>query len=156
MLLQRWEAEIPRITTRSWVRHSHHWVTREQDSGNSTCGEKMSLKKGHREVSDQKFAFSQRDEVKKPYVRLPIFIFVDCYNENLTGSKKIFILINLNLLRQNDNFRRTRKKSLLKTMWEKKKMLVTSIFFFSHNVFYLMKHNFRILSNIWFVVCKCF
>ena len=28
------------------------------------------------------------------------------------------------------------KGRLLKALWEKKKMLVTSIFFFSHNVFY--------------------
>ena len=48
------------------------------------------------------------------------------------------------------------EKSLLKRLWEKKKMLVTSIFFFSHNVFYSMKQNFNVLSNIWFVVCKCF
>ena len=33
-------------------------------------------------------------------------------------------------------------------MWEKKKMLVTSIFFFSHNVFYHMKDNFNISSKI--------
>ena len=33
----------------------------------------------------------------------------------------------------------TEGKSLLKTLWEKKKMLVTNIFFFSHNVFYPMK-----------------
>ena len=33
------------------------------------------------------------------------------------------------------------EKGLLKTSWEKKKMLVTSIFFFSHNVFYPMKDN---------------
>ena len=46
--------------------------------------------------------------------------------------------------------------SLLKTLWEKKKMLVTSIFFFSHNVFYPMKDNFKILSYIQFVACKCF
>ena len=35
-------------------------------------------------------------------------------------------------------------------------MLVTSIFLFSHNVFYPMKHNFNVMSNIKFVVCKCF
>ena len=29
-------------------------------------------------------------------------------------------------------------------------MLVTSIFFFSHNVFYPMKHNFNVLSYIEF------
>ena len=42
---------------------------------------------------------------------------------------------------------RTGGKSLLKTLWEKKKMLVTSIFFFSHNIFYRMKDNFNVLSN---------
>ena len=33
-------------------------------------------------------------------------------------------------------------------LWEKKKMLVISIFFFSHIVFYPLKDNFNILSNI--------
>ena len=51
-----------------------------------------------------------------------------------------------NSLPQNDDFWRTGGNSLLKTSWEKKKMLVTSIFFFSHNVFYPMKDNFNILS----------
>ena len=54
-----------------------------------------------------------------------------------------------------DDFWRTGGKNLLKTRQEKK-MLVTSIFFFSHNVFYPMKHNLNMLSNIWYVVCKCF
>ena len=45
-------------------------------------------------------------------------------------------------------FHALEEKSLLKTFWEKKKMLVTSIFFFSHNVFYPMKDKFIILSNI--------
>ena len=42
------------------------------------------------------------------------------------------------------------EKVSLKHLWEKKKMpvLVTSIFFFSHNVFYPMKDNFDILSDI--------
>ena len=40
------------------------------------------------------------------------------------------------------------EKCLLKTLWGKKKMLATSIFFFSHNVFYPMKHNLNVLSNI--------
>ena len=48
----------------------------------------------------------------------------------------------------NDDFWRTGGKSLLKTLWEKKKMMVTSFFFFSHNVFYPMKDNFNILSNM--------
>ena len=48
------------------------------------------------------------------------------------------------------------EKSLLKTLWEKKKMLVTSIFFFSHNVFYPMKHNFNVLSNICLLSANAF
>ena len=45
---------------------------------------------------------------------------------------------------------------MLKTLWEKEKMLVTSIFFFSHNVFYQSQKEFLFLSYIYFVVCKCF
>ena len=48
-----------------------------------------------------------------------------------------------NPLPHNDNFWR-----LLKTLWEKKKMLVTSIFFFSHNIFYSIEHTCNVLSSI--------
>ena len=56
----------------------------------------------------------------------------------------------LNPLPHDDDFWRTGGKRLLKTLWEKKKMLLTSIFFFSHNVFYPMKHNSNVtsMSNI--------
>ena len=40
--------------------------------------------------------------------------------------------------------------------WEKEKMLVTSIFSFSHNVFYSVKERNSYFSNLYFVVCKCF
>ena len=56
--------------------------------------------------------------------------------------------LSLNPLPHNDDFLRTGENSLLKTLWEKKKMLVTSIFFFSHNVFYPIKDHFNGLSNI--------
>ena len=59
-------------------------------------------------------------------------------------------------LPHNDDFWLTGGKILLKTLWKKKKMLVTSICFFSHNVFYPMKDNLNIMSNNPFVVCKCF
>ena len=39
---------------------------------------------------------------------------------------------------------------------EKEKMLVTSIFSFSHNVFYPLQSNFLFFRHIYFVVCKCF
>ena len=42
------------------------------------------------------------------------------------------------------------KDRLLKTLWEKEKMLVTSIFFFSHNVFYASQDKFQLLRNIYF------
>ena len=46
---------------------------------------------------------------------------------------------------------------LLKTLWEKEKMLVTSIFSFSHSVFYPIKNRNHYFTNILLiVVCKCF
>ena len=48
------------------------------------------------------------------------------------------------------------ERELLKTLWKKEKMLVTSIFSFSHNVFYPITYKFRHFSHIWIVVCKCF
>ena len=46
--------------------------------------------------------------------------------------------------------------SLLKTQWEKEKMPVTSIFSFSHSVFYSIKEINHHFSNFQFVICKCF
>ena len=48
------------------------------------------------------------------------------------------------------------KEVFFKTLWEKEKMLVTSIFSFSHNVFYSIKDRNYHLCYISFVVCKCF
>ena len=45
-------------------------------------------------------------------------------------------------------------KGLLKTLWEKKKMLVTSIFFFSHNVFLHLRDKFNLWSMSWYYFCK--
>ena len=49
----------------------------------------------------------------------------------------------------------TRERRLLKTFWEKEKMLVTSIFSFSQNVFHLSQNIIQILSHIYFVVFAC-
>ena len=46
----------------------------------------------------------------------------------------------------NDTFWRPRETSLLKTLWEKEKLLITSNFSFSHSVFY----QFEYLSAIFF------
>ena len=45
---------------------------------------------------------------------------------------------------------------LLKTLWEKEKMMVTSIFSFSHNAFYPIKDKSYSLHHIYFAVCTCF
>ena len=47
------------------------------------------------------------------------------------------------------------RKRLLKTFWEKEKILVSSIFSFSHNVFYSLQTKFQIFIHIYFVVCEC-
>ena len=56
----------------------------------------------------------------------------------------------------NPDFQRPWESSLLKTLWEKEKMLVTSIFSFSHIVFYPSQIKFPFFGHIYFVVCKCF
>ena len=46
--------------------------------------------------------------------------------------------------------------SLLKTLWEKEKLLVTSNFFFSHSVFLAFGELFAIFIKFEIVVCKLF
>ena len=46
--------------------------------------------------------------------------------------------------------------SLLKTLWEKEKLLVTSNFSFSHSVFYTFRELLAIFIMLGIVVCKLF
>ena len=48
------------------------------------------------------------------------------------------------------------EKEHLKTLWKKEKMLVTSIFFFSYNVFYTIKYRKHHFSKIYFFSCIYF
>ena len=50
----------------------------------------------------------------------------------------------------------TQERSLLKTVWEKEKKLVTSNFAFFNDAFYSVKDRNHHLSYNSFVVCKCF
>ena len=52
-------------------------------------------------------------------------------------------------------FNGSHKEALWK-QWEKEKMLVTSIFFFSHKVFYCSHNNISVFRHICIVICKCF
>ena len=48
------------------------------------------------------------------------------------------------------------RSSLLKTLWEKEKLLVTSNFSFSHNVFYLFGELSAMFIKFKIVICKVF
>ena len=65
-------------------------------------------------------------------------------------------LIHLNPFPNKPWFSRVCSTSLLKTRWEKKKLLVTSNFFFSHSVFYPFIEISAILIKSEIVVCKLF
>ena len=53
-------------------------------------------------------------------------------------------------------FLRVCSTSLLKTLWEKKKLLVTSNFFFFHSVFYPLGEHSATFIKFKIVVCKLF
>ena len=53
-------------------------------------------------------------------------------------------------------FLRVCSTSLLKTPWEKEKLLVTSNFSFSHSVFYLFRELTAVFITFEIVVCKLF
>ena len=53
-------------------------------------------------------------------------------------------------------FLRVNSTSLLKTLWEKEKLLITSNFSFSHSVFYLFGELSAIFITSEIVVCKLF
>ena len=57
-------------------------------------------------------------------------------NSFTLDESKICCFERVNPFPHNDTFRRPWETSLLKTLWEKEKLLVTSNFSFSHSVFY--------------------
>ena len=62
----------------------------------------------------------------------------------------------LTLFQTNPGFLRVCSTSLLKTQWEKEKLLVTSNFSFSHSVFYPFRELSAIFIKFEIVVCKLF
>ena len=53
-------------------------------------------------------------------------------------------------------FLRVCSTNLLKTLWEKEKLLVTSNFFFSHSVFYSFGELSAVFIEFEIIVCKLF
>ena len=72
--------------------------------------------------------------------------------KNSGCSKPTFVMI----IRFNSFTTQSPLLTAWKTLWEKEKMLVTSIFSFLNDVLYPMKGIFHVFSKIKFVVCKCF
>ena len=64
--------------------------------------------------------------------------------------------IELTLSQTSPGFYVSSRISLLKTLWEKEKLLVTSNFSFSHSVYYPSENFFAIFIKIEIVVCKLF
>ena len=62
----------------------------------------------------------------------------------------------LNPFPHNDTFWHPWETNLLKTLWEKEKLLVTSNFSFSHSVFYPFQNFSAIFIKFEIVVCKLF
>ena len=62
----------------------------------------------------------------------------------------------LNLFPNKPWFLHVCSTSLLKTLWEKEKLLVTSNFSFSHSVFYLSEELSSIFIKSKIVICKLF
>ena len=59
------------------------------------------------------------------------------------ASKGVIVWEWVNSLPHDHDIKQPCMRSLLKRLWEKEKMLVNSIFTFSHNVFYFSRKNFN-------------
>ena len=84
--------------------------------------------------------------------------YIDRISKDLQTTKYIF-LKNFNLFNTFRNktwFLRVCSTSLLKTLWEKEKLLVTNNFSFSHSIFYPFRELSTIFINFKIVICKLF
>ena len=77
-------------------------------------------------------------------------------NDRAENDKMDMYKQGITLFRTSPRFVRVCGISLLKTLWEKKKLLVTSNFFFSHSVFYPFEELSAIFTKLKIVVCKLF
>ena len=85
-----------------------------------------------------------------------------CCKRSITVLKKVLWLAytvlvpSFNPFPNKPLFLRVCSTSLLKKLWEKEKLLVTSIFSSSHGVFYMFEELFSIFVKFEIVVCKLF
>ena len=71
-------------------------------------------------------------------------------------SQKFIVWERVNPFPHNDTFWRPWETTLLKTLWEKEKLLVTSNFSFTHSVFYPCRELSDIFIKFKIVVCRLF
>ena len=86
-------------------------------------------------------------------------IFPQCFFFFISGAKSKNILrgyVAFNLSLNKPCFLRVCSTSLLKTLWEKEELLMTSNFSFSQSVFHTFGDLFSILIKFRIVVCKLF
>ena len=82
-------------------------------------------------------------------------------NQPTIQTLQSFVIMNIvkltiNPFPYNDTFWRPWETSLLKTLWEKKKLFVTSNFSFTHSVFYQFRELSAISIKFEIVVCSPF
>ena len=78
------------------------------------------------------------------------------YDLDMIDTDKLWAGITGLILYTIRNFNDLKGESFLKTLREKEKLLLTSIFSFFNNVFYSSQHKFQFLHLNYFVVCKWF
>ena len=85
-------------------------------------------------------------------------LFPQCFQKaSFSGSLKVRIeWCRVNLFPNKPWFLRVCSTDLLKTMWEKENLLVTSNFSFSHSVYYLFGELSTIFIKFEIVVCRLF
>ena len=74
----------------------------------------------------------------------------------MTDGYKVFLALSVNPFQNKPWFLRVCSTSLLKTLWEKEKLLIVSNFSFFHRVFYLFDELSALFIKCEIVVCKPF
>ena len=88
--------------------------------------------------------------------QMPSSLLASEFSPFLTMFSNAFFLGPFNPFPLKNTFWRPWETNLLKTLWEKEKLLVTSNFSFSHSVFYLFGQLSFIFFKFQIVVCKLF
>ena len=76
--------------------------------------------------------------------------------KNLFDTYELWVVLTFNPIPNKPWFLRVCSTSLLKTLWEREKLLVTSNFAFSHSIFYPFEEPSAIFVKFEIVVCKLF